>query len=253
MSDLKVVLYKENHVPRSFDLSTKSLYKVLLLASVCGFALFFSVVLLLKTYLWDKTLVPKIANTLLLKIPTSDVSAPKGSIEEKNAILQDEVEALKIRLKNQAVVESSPKAIDKTSPALALFSPNILDKTKDQSVVAIQNFKLTQITTKPSKTELSFELHNTLGSDSIQKGYVIVLAQTVNQLRSYPDVFNSGGSYLLDFEKGETFQVARFRIVNTQFQFEEQENPHRFQILIFTRVGELLINYGYEVSKNGNE
>ena len=43
-------------------------------------------------------------------------------------------------------------------------------------------------------------------------------------------------------EKGETFQVARFRMVNAQFDAPADT----FQILIFTRKGELLINTMYE-------
>lgn len=166
-------------------------------------------------------------------------NGPSNSLEAQNKYLRDQVDQLNARLQNALLAQKAPREIDKKNPALALFSPVVIDHTQDQNQVTIANIKLTR--NKDKTANLTFELHNAHEGESTEKGYIVVLARSESGLLAYPNSFNTTGPYLMDFEKGETFQVARFRMVNAQFDGDAQD----FQILIFTRNGVLLINQMY--------
>lgn len=240
MSDIKVVLYKEDRVPRSIALSTRMVYKTLFVTLLFGFFVLLSIGTAVRFYMLSRAKSSQsIAPTTMAL--ESDVG-PTNTLEDQNRSLRDQIDELNNKLKNASAAISAPKEIDKRNAALALFAPIITDKTQNQDSVHIQNFRYSRGNAKSPST-LTFELHNTHSGESTQKGYIVVLARSEHGLYAYPNVFNKAGSYLLDFEKGETFQVARFRLVNAQFESDAQN----FQILIFTRSGELLINTLYEV------
>lgn len=242
MSDIKLVLYKENRAPRSIALSTRMIYRTLSLAIFLALLAVACVGLAARFYVLSRA---KMSQPMAPTIANTDELGPSNSLEEQNHSLRDQIEQLKARLQNQAIVRSSAKDIDKTNPALALFSPNVTDKTHGQDQVVASNFKYTKGNGK-TPSALTFQLNNAHPDESVEKGYIVVLARNENGLYAYPNVFDKTGTYLLDFEKGETFQVARFRLVNAQFGVDASN----FQILIFTRKGELLINAHYEVKNS---
>ena len=246
MSDLKVVLYKNNRAPRSIALSTRTLYRTLVLAAIGAALLVACAGLAARFYLVSKARVsPFQAPPVLVADDTEQL--PTGSPEAQIQSLRDQVELLKTRLQNATSAQTTPREIDKKNPALALFSPVVTDKTQEKNQVAISNFRYAPAEGKNPAT-LTFDLHNAHPGEHIEKGYIVVLARGETGLLAYPNVFNRAGPYLLDFEKGETFQVARFRLVNAQFA----ASADAFQILIFTRNGELLINTTYELKADGN-
>lgn len=174
-----------------------------------------------------------------------EVMGPTNSTEDQIRSLKDQVDVLQNKLRNQITTQGSSKELDKRA-VLGMFSPAVTDKTDRQDTIAIKNLKYTAVKAKNQVT-LSFELHNTKPDLNVQKGYIVVMARSEKNIRAYPNVFTVDSPYLLDFEKGETFQVARFRMVNAQFDVDEE--PDVFQILIFNRAGELLVNTTQEVSK----
>jgi hypothetical protein len=179
----------------------------------------------------------------------ADTYGPFNSAEEQSKALQDEVDRLQARLKNMQAEKDAPKELDTRSPVLALFPPTVSDQTKSQQLVVAKNFAFAAGNGKEPMT-LSFELHNSEPGTSVQKGYIVVLARTKTAMKAYPNVLNPKGPYLVDFERGESFQVSRFRMVNAQFDTYDPRDPvSNFQILIFKRTGELLLNLTTEVSK----
>lgn len=244
MSDLKVVLYKENSQPRSLELSTKTVYKTLTFISLLSVALIASVILGLRAH-FSKG---KAISTQTANIEIGDGSAG-NSPEDQIRTLKDQVEQMNQKLKNQALVAGSNKEIDKTNPALALFAPIIKDETKSSKVDA-KNFKFSPASAKNPAT-LSFELHNTDPESGSQKGYIIVLARSENTIDSYPDTMLTNSPYLIDFEKGETFNIARFRMANAQFNHLSNTNPKSLQVFIFNREGGLWINKNVDIGSAG--
>ncbi len=249
MKDLKIVLYKENNTPRTISFSSGLFKKVLFLTSVLSFVLIISLATTLHFYLRTKNAKFAQFNTNSQTELTDDT--PIGNTpEDQIKSLKDQVEQLNQRIKNQTQVNAAPKEIDKTNPALSFFTPNVLDKTKSEEKIHPANFKFTEgASGKPHL--FSFELHNPNPDDGSQKGYILALARSHNAVYSYPEkAFSPNAPYLIEFEKGETFSIARFRMVNTQFSMPF--TPETIQVLIFTRSGELLFNHMVEVKKNEN-
>lgn len=244
MSDIKVVLYKEDRTPRSIAVSSRMVYRTLL--AIVLFALLFIALsgAAARFYWLSKAKVSPGHVSDAQPAPAE----PSGSLGEQNATLRDEVELLKSKIQNAAAIANAPREIDKANPALALFAPIVVDKTKNEDAVKVANFRYSKGADKKPST-LTFELHNGHPGEAAAKGYIVVLARSATSLQAYPSVFAASGPYLLDFEKGETFQVARFREVSATFD----EDALQFQVLIFSRNGELLINTSYEVKNSGND
>jgi hypothetical protein len=242
MPEIKVVLYQGNSTPRSIALTTRTVYRTLFLSALLALALVISTAAAVKFYLLSHE---KNAANAPPKASSQDdgLVGPKNTLEEQNKSLTDQVDQLRSRIANMNAARSSPREIDKKSPALALFSPVITDRAQSQNQVEMKAIKYSKKGARSPAT-LTFELHNANpASGTVEKGYIVVLARAENQLLAYPNVFTKSGPYLLDFEMGETFQVARFRMVNAEFD----EDSRHFQILIFGRNGDLLINASYEV------
>ncbi len=176
-----------------------------------------------------------------------NIDLPLGnSPEDQVRKLTDQVDQLKSQMKNQTTVAAAAKEIDKANPALALFAPIVVDKTKSREVMIAKNYKFTAAVGKNPAT-LSFEFYNAHPDEGTQKGYIVAIARTPRSMWAYPaEIFNTNGPYLIDFEKGETFAIGRFRMVNTQFEMTEK--PTSLQVLIFSRSGELIINNMVEVN-----
>ena len=243
MSDIRLVLYKDNRVPRSIALTTRMIYRTMFLSMLGGLMLILSLGTAVRFYLAARAKTSQ--TTSATRAQEDPDSLPSNSIEAQNRALKDEIDQLRSRLQNAAAAQSAPREIDKKNPALALFSPIVVDHTQNQSQVTIANIKSAK--GKDKTSTLTFELHNAHEGESTEKGYIIVLARGESGLFAYPNAFNSNSPYLIDFEKGETFQVARFRMVNAQFEGDAQH----FQILIFTRNGQLLVNTMHEVIAGG--
>ena len=240
MSDLHIVVYKDHRFPKSIRVNTQFLFKTLFLLSIGALLLISAISLSVKFYL-SKGLVKSEPFPSATKNDSSTIG-PLSLSQEESKYLKDQVEQLQAQVQNAKIAAQFPKEIDKKNPVLALFTPNVSDISANQEQVQISNFRFSKTNGKSPAT-LTFELHNAKPGESTEKGYIVVLARSDQKLQVYPNAFNLSGPHLLDFEKGETFQVARFRLVNAQFS----EDAKEFQVLIFTRKGELLINSRHEV------
>ncbi len=239
---IQVILQRGNSYPRTLKLSKQSIDRFLmavLFASIIGVAALG--VSLRLGYLWYSGVKPAVAEK------TNSIETDVDSMKPTdNQALQEQVGILTARIKNLTAQQDAKFELETKGAVFSLFSPNVIDKTKDQDQISAKNFAF-KAGRVPS---LSFELHNNHPDQSVQKGYIVVLARNRGQILSYPDIMNIKGPYLLDFEHGESFQVARFRMVNAQFEgLEDSEPQFHFQVLIFTRAGELLLNLLSEVSK----
>jgi hypothetical protein len=233
MKDLKIVLYKENNSPKTISLSSKTILKLASSVGIFFLVLFFTSIVSIRYY---------------LKIKNSNFSLPQTSSQEEMdsldrndpKVLKDKIEQLTQQLENQKKQEQLSKNFITDSPVLALFSPIVRDETHIPKV-EIKNFKFSSPSQSDSIT-LSFELHNNDPDSGSQKGYIIVIAKSPNAIEIYPNAINIKDKFLIDFEKGETFNIARFRMVNAQFESIDKNQIKAFQIFIFNREGKLWIN-----------
>ena len=81
-----------------------------------------------------------------------------------------------------------------------------------------------------------------------ERGYIVALAKTNDLLMVYPpNAFNPSQNIVLDFTKGETFGVSRFREARATFPAAALTNRHpRFQILLFSTDGRVIANQHVE-------
>lgn len=169
MSDLKIVLYKDNLAPRSIALNHRILYKILAFAVCLGLLLMVSIGAAVKFYFYGKANSSPLTSTE--STSNSSDLGPTNSLEDQNKSLKDQVDQLNAKLQNASAVQSASKDIDTKNPALALFAPIVTDKTKNQNVVQIQEFRYSKANGKSPAT-LTFELHNANPGSSTEKGYI---------------------------------------------------------------------------------
>lgn len=244
-ADLRIVFYRGNSYPRALAVDPGKVIRVFVALALSSLVLLGALGLLIR---WTvRHQVTHGQGMTATSQESVDQYGPFNSAEEQGKKLKDDVERLEARIRTLTAEKEAPKEIDSRNPVLALFSPVITDQTKSQQLVVAKNFSFSPGAGKEPMT-LSFELHNSEPGSSVQKGYIVVLARGRNTLKAYPDVFNPKGAYLLDFERGESFQVSRFRVVNAQFDAADTKDPvTHFQIMIFKRTGELLLNLLSEV------
>lgn len=93
----------------------------------------------------------------------------------------------------------------------------------------------------PNRASLHFNLSNKKPQKRIH-GYIIVLAKSKSGLHTYPKkAFQQNSPVLLDYTKGETFNIRRFRVTKAQFtNLPSPPETLKFQILIFSSKGKIL-------------
>lgn len=114
-----------------------------------------------------------------------------------------------------------------------------------QSVVKIRN---PQVTKDKNNLYLSFELQNTDPAQKQERGYIVVLAKSNDMIYSYPaGAFSPRDNILLNYTKGETFGISRFREAKADFPLKYVDGKVLdFQILLFNTEGKIISNLHVE-------
>ena len=98
---------------------------------------------------------------------------------------------------------------------------------------------------------IDFELHNTEPSQQQQRGYIVAIAKANDLLLTYPaSVLKPSDNILLDYTRGETFAVSRFREARATFPANLLEGRKAsYQILLFGHDGKVIGNLHVEGGK----
>ena len=114
-----------------------------------------------------------------------------------------------------------------------------------QSFVKIRN---PQVTKDKNNLYLSFELQNTDPAQKQERGYIVVLAKSSDMVYSYPaGAFSPRDNILLNYTKGETFGISRFREAKADFPLKYVDGKVLdFQILLFNTEGKIISNLHVE-------
>ena len=95
------------------------------------------------------------------------------------------------------------------------------------------------ISFKQQKVEFRFDLLNNLDNDEKLSGYISIVQFSENTMSFHPQRSLSLENNRLDFSKGESFVVSRFRPVIAEF-----DKPNGlsvwYKIFIFSRSGNLI-------------
>jgi hypothetical protein len=102
-----------------------------------------------------------------------------------------------------------------------------------------------RLQTNAENMTLQFDLsHSNPDSGQAVRGYIVVLLRSGNSVLSYPaSVFNLKDPAILNYTKGETFGVSRYRQVFAEFKnLPKIIGPIVFQILLFSHDGNVILS-----------
>lgn len=266
--DLTVVFLRGNGSPRSFRLPLRTLHRGL---TALGFS--FAFLLLACLVLLGLSLIRPGSDTGTRTVETVVVTSPAptpavpdqsatpappatgglwsqlrgsaGGVPASDPELQKEVAGLRAdnaRLNSQL---DNRQALPTTGaqPLLQFFGPRSSLVPESESMMRIRNAKLGQ-GAGAGQLALDFELHNVHPQQQQEKGYIVVLAKTADSLIAYPpSLFAPKQNIFLDFTRGETFAVSRFRQARATFPAAGLEGKKpSFQVILFGTDGKVLAN-----------
>jgi hypothetical protein len=254
--DLTLVLMRGNGSPRAFRIrvpnlarSLISLSGVFLLLSLCTFAFF-------ATLLWhnrdfslpririanNSTETGNASPAAVNALPDTSQSnidaipAPDASFKEEFLKLQREWEGRKTLAPGTA---SSQTAM--INAPIQLLGPQSTLLPPEQSPVEVKNLRSSR---NGTALTLNFDLQNRDSEQKQVRGYIVALAKTAKALYGYPEgVLSPKDNILVNYAKGETFAISRFRQAAATFaQIPVDSGPIHFQVFLFHADGKILLS-----------
>lgn len=244
--DLTVILLRGNGSPRTFRLPLPALQRSL---TALGFAFALAVLAAIFFFLLnlfrftpDRVDIPSLLPSVTA-VTSSTATPASGSKEDE---LQKEVTGLRedIAKLNFAANGRKPLAPGANPGLLQFFGPtNVAAEEKE---IQVKNAKIVRDSAK--NIYLDFEIHNVDPEQKPVRGYIVVMAKTPAFLAVYPEgAFNPSQNVVLDFTKGETFSVSRFRQVRATFSGVPLEGKKpKFQALLFKTDGSVIADLHVE-------
>lgn len=258
--DLTVILLRGNGSPRTFRLSLPALQRSL---TALGFLFTFAVlaaILLLALNLYRPAVRERV-----VEVPASVSSGPaatapadtkpafwknltgKGDEGKSQEELRAENEALRADLTRLSGLADNRKELPagQLPGLLQFFGPRNVEE--GISPIAVKNIRVTK-GDSAKEIYVDFELHNVDPEQRTARGYIVVLAKTQSILATYPEgALSPNQSIVLDYTKGETFGVSRFREARATFRAAPLEGlKPRFQVLLFANDGRVINNLHVE-------
>jgi len=123
-------------------------------------------------------------------------------------------------------------------PILGFFKPVLNQQDlSSQKQIQVENFN---VKSKTSSLEFVFNIINPTPDKSRRSGHIFVIMKSGPFFSIYPDTETSFEDYITSFDKGETFNVSRFRPVISSFKKPSQLGKLYFKVVIFSREGDLI-------------
>lgn len=269
--DLTVVFLRGNGSPRTFRVPVDTVQRSL---TTFGFAfslallaaLFFLGLHLLRPAAPDQTApatavappitAPDTATPTETPAPTAGpgiwqkiTGSPTGAGSAgDDSELRKEVDGLRQDIARLNAQIDARKELPKSNSTslLQLFGPRAAVMTENETSIRVRNPKLSAAGGK--EITLTFELHNTDPAQKQERGYIVALAKMNDSLLVYPpNAFSPSQNIVLDFTKGETFGVSRFREARAVFPAAALAGKQaNFQILLFSTDGRIIANQHVE-------
>lgn len=242
------MLIRGNGSPRSFRIRIRAIKRALvglsfLISLSLGIALFFFGVALVR----GVKVLPTPPESQVAETNTEKRgiwNSVSGLLEKSTSSDEEtrrEISGLRDDLaKAQAKLESRQNLENGSGVGmLQFFGPNSVLMPKTESFMEIKNAKISR---DQDKFAVDFELHNTDPQQRQVRGYILVLAKSADFISVYPEnAFSPRENILVNFTKGETFGVSRFRTGRATFAAAPLENKKpNFQIVLFNMEGKVL-------------
>lgn len=225
--DLTLIIYNTPKPPKYIKIN-KGLVKSLL------FIIPFMVILSITSSLFTSFYMKRKLEVVQSKEPEKIIQLKneKDSLTEKIAILEKSNKELTEKISSGSI--SSGLAASQ----LALFNtPLGFEDIREQNLAKVENF-----TNKVSngKVTFKFDLMNNQENDKKLSGFITIIQYHSQGLNVYPGIELSNNSPLIQYSKGESFYVSRFRPVIAEFNLPTGSNSVWYKVFIFNRTGNLL-------------
>lgn len=222
--DISLIVYNTPKPPRYLKINKRLLKLLMLIVPLLLIvALFFS--LSSSLYMKGK-----------LEVARSKEPAIIASLKDEKKELESQVASL--QKVNQTLTQKISQG-SQTAPAsaLALFATPIGYKDlTDKEMAKLENMSANF---KQDKIEFRFDLLNNLDSEERLAGYISIIQYSENSLEIYPKYDLTIEENKLDFAKGESFVVSRFRPVIAEFN-KPRSLSVWYKVFIFSRSGNLV-------------
>lgn len=262
--DLTVILLRGNGSPRTFRLSLPALQRSLTAVGfLFTFAVLAALVLLVVSLVRPavRERVVEVAAPAPAPVSATEASQAdtkpfwksltgKGDEAKGEEELRGEVQALRAEISRLSGLADNRKELKEGQlpGLLQFFGPRNVEE--GLSPIAVKNVRAA---VSGKDLTVDFELHNVDPEQKTARGYIVVLAKGTSTLASYPEgAFSPSQNIVLDYTKGETFGVSRFREARATFKASafEGQKP-RFQVLLFASDGRVINNLHVENSGGG--
>lgn len=226
-NDVTLVLIRGNGSPRTFNLPLPKLRRNLLLLAGLVFGLATASLVLSILYLRGRYTVAPI---------TQISEVDRQRLENTNELTEELAKA-------QAALEGRKKLV--SEPGKKTDTPiNMLSSVSSLAAdppVQINRPVIRRLENSRDVT-IEFELQNRNPEQSRIRGYIVILAKTPSGVYAYPEgAFSIDENVILNFAKGETFGISRFRTTVATFSdLRAERGKLAFQIFVFSSTGEIL-------------
>lgn len=257
--ELTVVFLRGNGSPRTFRLPVATLQRAL---TALGFLFCFALLAALFFLALNFVRPSPEGSPVPVSLPVAAVPAPPApataateeakpgiwqkisgdSVTGNDSELKKEVEGLHQDIARLSAQIDGRKelATGPSAALLQLFGPRSTLAPESNTMIRIKNPRVQHEAGKD--VVLNFELHNVDPNQKQERGYIVALAKTADLLMVYPpNAFNPSQNIVLDFTKGETFGVSRFRAAQATFSSAALNGKKaHFQILLFSTDGRVI-------------
>lgn len=161
-------------------------------------------------------------------------------LKERNLELEQKLEQVALLNKEfeSKLTSSTSASTGAGLSKLSLFRTTLgqLDKTNPPQ------FSIDDAEILSDKTNIvfKFNLRNVTENGGRVSGYLHVLAKVNGAYHRYPPLETTTDDFAIDFNSGESFATSRFRPVEATFTNLGARGKVVFQVLIFSRTGDLL-------------
>lgn len=257
---ITLLLFKDNHAARSFQISLGWLSRLGLIAGTLLTITLISLGFTLKYYYIASQ--ADLSRVHSLEHQLEDLKAAQSSNENKSTPGNDPTTFLKSVTSDSTESETgtSPLPFLKENPSKPSSAPSTPAGTsgflfgsllpsqslpaKDPSQIPI-NLEAIKTSWEGTTLKINFSIHYAWDDKGSQQGTIILLAHGPRNLIGHPaEIFGDTQSPTLILpDKGEHFSVSRFREVQAQFgPVSTPSALRKIEILIFTEEGQLLVH-----------
>lgn len=225
--DLTLIIYNTPKPPKYIKIN-KGLVKSLL------FIIPFMVILSVTSSLFTSFYMKR-----KLEVVQSKEPEKIKALKDEKTVLSDKITVLE--RSNKELTEKISAGTTESglgATQLALFNtPLGFEDLREKNLA-----KIDSITNKSSngKVTLKFNLTNNQEGDQKLSGFITVVQYHAQGLSLYPNIALTTQSPLLQYSKGESFYVSRFRPVIAEFNLPQSSKSVWYKIFIFNRTGNLL-------------